>query len=189
MYFSFCKTEDFSKEEISNAYNLLNQSEKEYINRITDDKKKQALAARALLCSMLSKHYPEISLTNLYKKENGSPYLLNYNIYVSLTHSEHYVGCALSENKVGIDIQKIKSVSEKLVSRVCSDSELSYIKNNNEKAFFTLWSAKEAYIKATEGAFSDITNKTFVNNNTPYFAEGMFKYGFIDDYAWSVIEI
>lgn len=88
--------------------------------------------------------------------ESGKPYLENYpELYFSLSHSEDYVVCAISDKEIGVDIQKEKdNPLERVVARFFSTKENIIYQNlssNEEKRswFYRTWSAKEAYIKLT----------------------------------------
>ena len=80
------------------------------------------------------------------RNEKGKPYLKNFpDIHISISHSENSVVCAVSDKPAGIDIQKIKPVSEAVMKRVCSDKELNEIKNSFSpvSSFIYTWTKKE----------------------------------------------
>jgi phosphopantetheine--protein transferase-like protein len=59
----------------------------------------------------------------------------------------------VSGTPVGIDIEKIKPVTDKLINYVCNENEREYIESGNDKEyrFFAVWTAKEAYFKKNGG--------------------------------------
>ncbi len=189
MYYTFCPISEISEKDIKRAQTVLSASQLEYISKINEKKRDQSLAVRALLMLMLEKHYPNASISELNLKKNGKPYLMGKELFISLTHSGDFVGCALSPRPVGIDIERIRTLPQKLISRVCTDEEQVYVTQNGEESFFTLWTLKEAYIKANDCGFSQITRLSFVQDGKIITDEEKTKTGKTGEYIWSVIEI
>ncbi len=94
----------------------------------------------SLLKNILNKEYNIDSYTIVYNK-NGKPYLNNiYNIYFSISHSDKYLVIAISNKKIGVDIEKIKKYNTKI-------NDFLNIVPKNEEEFFEYWTKKEALIK------------------------------------------
>lgn len=93
------------------------------------------------------------------RSERGAPWLEPEGMpFVSLSHSGDYTVCALSDGKIGVDLQKMDSLpGEKkkdfwkrllrLAERFFHPDDTSWIRLDPEHRFFTVWSAKEAYVK------------------------------------------
>lgn len=86
--------------------------------------------------------------------EKGKPEIEDFPLYFSLSHSGKYVICAVSEQKIGADIQKYQKVEErKLAKRFFTGEEYQLLEQSSEEQrqalFFTLWTKKEAYGKLT----------------------------------------
>jgi 4'-phosphopantetheinyl transferase len=100
--------------------------------------------------------YTKYHRPTLYIKDNKSDYkdqLVDFNI----AHSGEYVVMAIIQGAiVGIDIEKIDYAinPNELSPIVFSDSEQLLVVNDNHK-FFTLWTKKEALIKAHGFGFLD----------------------------------
>lgn len=75
--------------------------------------------------------------------ENGKPYFKNSKIYFSISHSSEYVACIVSDNEIGIDIQKIRRIPDNL-NIVFNEDELEL----SSFELLKLWTKKEAIIKA-----------------------------------------
>ena len=57
-----------------------------------------------------------ISPGEILRNQSGKPYFKNPDMpYFNISHSGNYVACAFDENEVGLDIQKIKRIPEKVV--------------------------------------------------------------------------
>lgn len=95
--------------------------------------------------------------------EYGKPYLLNFpDVYFNISHSGEYVACAVSDEPVGVDIQKIGEYNSDVAKRVCNEKELKQIEDSLDKAseFTKLWTQKETVLKmyGTGIASGDIKN-------------------------------
>lgn len=191
MHFGISLMSDISAADISKAERLLSAEQSRHLAVKNLDKRRQSLAARALLMTALESHGYGVSLTELAAYDNGRPYFKgNDRVFVSLTHSGDRVGYALSSSPVGVDIERIRSVSEKLIARVCTVEEKEYVNSHGISAFFVLWALKEAYIKAADSSFSKVTKISFVKNGNiaPPSAEITIRHGVTEGYAWAVIE-
>jgi len=106
-------------------------------NKIKSKKRAlEILCTRSLLMQMGEKG--EISY-----EANGAPKLSN-NKYISISHSLKIVSIILSNNKCGIDIEKISNRAIQVYNRF--ESETKFIEKNSD--FATLvWSAKECIFK------------------------------------------
>lgn len=73
------------------------------------------------------------------------------NLFFNVSHSGNYVVGVLSDCEVGCDIEKISEASLEIAERYFCPTELEYIKSADDKnkAFFTLWTLKESYMKMT----------------------------------------
>ena len=90
----------------------------------------------------------------LYFGEKGKPQ--KKGIYFNLSHSARKVVFASSDCDVGVDVEKVRSVNEKLIKKVCSPIEAESVKN--DKDFFFVWTMKESLLKCLgSGLISDLT--------------------------------
>lgn len=128
--------------------------------------KKRSLAAGRLLARMCK----ELAVENpVYQTgEKGKPYLKNCPDFVfNLSHSGEYVALAYHQKstEVGIDIQKIRKLSDGMQKRILHPKEISencYDEmSEEEKNLFQnrIWAIKESYVKMTgEGLLHDFRN-------------------------------
>lgn len=84
--------------------------------------------------------------------EYGKPSLLSHpNFHFNLSHSGQYVACVVGDSAVGIDVEEIKQADLKIAERFFTENETRYIlsrpDNEQSKAFYRIWTMKEAYIK------------------------------------------
>ncbi len=182
LIYKFCKISDISESDIIQTFELLSDAQKAYLNSLNETKRKQSFAVRTLLNRVLTANFDNISISNLYRDSKGKPTLAQSNLSISLTHSCEYVGCAVSDNAVGIDIERIKPIKPAVIDKVCSSEEIQTL--NSEADFFTFWTLKEAYVKATGKTncrFSEIS----LENDSKY----NIITNEIDGYKYSILEI
>ena len=162
LIYEVCQISDIADVDIKSTYELLSNSQTAYLRSLNNTKRKQSLAVRALLKTVLQNNFEGICISQLSADSKGKPCLIDSNLFISLAHSADYVGCAVSDNAVGIDIEKIKPVKSSVIKRVCSTEEIINIKTDAD--FFTCWTLKEAYVKATGKTKSKFCELSFAND-------------------------
>ena len=110
-------------------------------------------ARRALEISA-QKH--QIQLGDLKKDENGVPLPFN-GIYWSVTHKTGYVAGVIARERIGIDLEKIRSVKEALYRKTANESEWGLSNSNKTVLFFRYWTSKESVIKASGTGIRDLS--------------------------------
>lgn len=154
---------------------------KEYINdkdiEKMDKYKLEINKKQSIMSSILKNKYIK---GDIYYNEYGKP--LSDMIYFNISHSNDFVILARSQKKIGIDIEYIlKDFSNDLINHICNIDEINYINQNDKnKAFYKLWTQKEAILKC-EGIGLTNKLKDLLVNNKLYLDS---KY--IDDYIYSV---
>ena len=118
---------------------------------------------RAILGYYLEVRPSKISLTyNNYGKPIINPETESAKIFFNLSHSKEMAAFAFSrDGHIGIDIEYLDPLRkiEKLSHYICSPLELSDFSSLNRgddklQAFYTLWTRKEAFIKALGSGLS-----------------------------------
>lgn len=103
----------------------------------------------------------------------GKPYLpQNLGISFNISHSGKWVVCALSNDEVGIDIEKISFDLDIDVSKYFHKNESKIINSFLGKpkyySFYRFWTAKESYLKCTGRGLSQPLNSFYVHNGFIY---------------------
>jgi 4'-phosphopantetheinyl transferase len=88
-----------------------------------------------------------------YKNRFGKPYItLKKNIHFNYSHSGDFVVCVFDDNRVGVDVEKIRNIDLDISNMVFTPDELQELslKKEDEKldCFYKFWTLKESYIKA-----------------------------------------
>ena len=143
------KIESLDKEALKEFFGRLSSAQQE---RISDKKKSdEAIAARFVLRELVLEYTGEDMTEKIRNDEKGRPFIEGRpDIFISLSHSKGVVAAAVGERAVGIDIEYIRPVSDKVKARVCKSAP------ENDNKFFKVWTIKEAYLKASGIAFSDM---------------------------------
>ena len=82
----------------------------------------------------------------------GKPYVVDFPVKISLSHSGKFAAVALSENEVGVDIERTEPQQRRLAERFFHPEEISYLApfdgDEFDRRFTEIWTRKEAYVKA-----------------------------------------
>lgn len=143
---------------------LLNEEERQRCHRFHfEHDRKHFLAAHALSRLAIA-HYLQCAPQELafVRGANGKPELAPHPgqppLRFNLSHTRGMVACAMTlDRDCGIDVERVREMKQLdgVAETVFSDWELNYLNNRSIDepsrlaAFFTLWTLKEAYIKAT----------------------------------------
>lgn len=135
----FWKYDDKSDEFDHNA--LIEPENFQRIEHYHPKKLSEYLMVRRLLKMVLPNH-------KILYKTIGQPYLHPKDAFISITHSFPFAALAVSNKRVGIDIEKIMPKILKIKEKFLHDSELQWTQNENEVEWLTvIWVIKEALYK------------------------------------------
>mgnify|MGYP004520747287 FL=1 len=114
--------------------------------RMPDDRKR-SFGAGVIIQKILEDH--GLSEKHLKYSENGKPFADG--LFFNVSHAGDYVVGVLSDCEVGCDIEKAVNAPLEIAEHYFNFPELEYIKSQRDKnkAFFTLWTLKESYMKMT----------------------------------------
>lgn len=136
---------------------ILSTDETSRANRFHRDSDRAAFIAargilRTLLGGYLQSHPEQIQFSY---SDRGKPFLADRSLQFNVSHSGGFALYVIADNRsVGIDIESIRAIEvEQLAQRFFSDREYQQLcklsEEQQSEAFFTYWTAKEAYLKAT----------------------------------------
>lgn len=148
---------ELSLQELNRLHQTLSEEEKERAERFHfPADRDRYITAHGSLRDVLGR-YLGCAPEELTFSENpyGKPALNDHRLEFNLSHSGDFVLLAVTrERKVGIDVERIRleSSSSAIARRYFSRAEVAGLESlplkQREKAFFTCWTRKEAYIKA-----------------------------------------
>lgn len=168
----FDKIEEFKYKFL---YNFLPKS-----RRIKVDKLKNLIDKKiAIIEYFIVKHFLKIKGNPDFKyTEKGKPFYNNKHFNIS--HCDNILVIAISEQEVGVDIQRLIEYDEKLIKHICNRNEINQL-DKNAKSLTRLWTQKESLIKCMGGTIvCDLKN---VLNNSEGFEFSFYER---DDYIISL---
>lgn len=90
-------------------------------------------------------------------RQHGKPALLHAGAPAfSMTHAGDVVGVVLHGSPVGLDVEEVRPLAdlEAMAEHACSPTELDAGAGTSAEAFFSVWTRKEAVLKATGDGLS-----------------------------------
>ncbi len=175
-------------------FEQMSSERKEAVSSIKISRKRKSKIIADALCRKAINEYCGVNPEDIVFKYNryGKPYVKNIPVHFSISHSGNYVVCAVSENEIGIDIEKIRDIDSRICKRFATEAEADYI-SSNQNRIFEIWTLKEAYFKCIgTGLTSDIKNISFdISGENINCSENGFKLSFTDidkNYICSVCE-
>ncbi len=108
---------------------------------------------RSLAAGLLLRHAFGERQNALLKTETGKLNLADGPCF-NLSHSGDFVILGVSEHIVGVDIERIAPYDRRVAARCYTQDELLWLESQeNDSAFYKLWTAKESIMKATGQGF------------------------------------
>ncbi len=163
--------DDLQAEKVQDILHYLPVDLAEEINeyRLLDDKKRK-LIAKFLIKGYFTKPDKGWNWDKWEKDVNGKPFIGDHSFF-NISHSGKYVVVAFSDYSLGIDIEEIKSIDVEPLAKMLHTDEYQYLKNNNfnQAAFYSLWTKKEAFLKAIGIGFIDGIDRISILKDPVYF--------------------
>ena len=163
MYFLYDSIYSYSEDEYLFFYQKLSIRDKARVDLLVRDHDKRLFLLSRMLLSKLSLQYYGCDYFDLaiYYNEFGKP--LTNKFYFNISHSHDYAIVACNSNRIGVDIEKIRNVDDKMIYYFCNDKEKEYVLKSKDKnkAFFTLFCLKEAYFKMLGSSIRNFSDMEF----------------------------
>ena len=169
---------DVTEENLQTFISLLSESEKIKADRFKFPQHQRRYQAVHGILRMILARYVNLdpAQINFTHSDRGKPYLTDdcnpLNLQFNLSHSENMAIVGISrDRRIGVDLEKIRSMenAEQLAQRFFCVSEhrllTQAIPEERDKLFFQLWTAKEAYLKATGEGISGGLNQVEIALN------------------------
>jgi len=148
---------DINQEVSSSQYHqmlsLIPDEKRQRIDRFHFKKDTLCSLYGDILIRYISSDILKIDNQDIYIQENryGKPYLKDLPLHFNLSHSGHWVIAAISNDIVGVDIEKINDIDLNIAERFFTNNECLQIfgsdSNSRQAQFFSIWTLKESYIK------------------------------------------
>ena len=147
-----------SKEIISEQTQILiwkySDEEKFSADLISDEKEFENLKQKSpkrLIEKQMVRHMLRKILPNhkIRYHENGQPYLEPFDKFVSVSHSFPYAVLAISEKKIGVDIEQVKDRIDKIKHKFLHPTEIDWLSRAESgiEHLTAIWCIKDALFK------------------------------------------
>lgn len=172
------------KENYKILENIWQERKEKILSYKFENGRKESLGSALMLQKVLFQN--NLTPQNIKYGQNGKPEIEG--LHFNISHAENFVICSVSENPVGCDIEKIRSIKSGFEKRFFTQNEVSYLdKFSGEeklKQFFRLWTMKESYMKFTgEGMKLALNRFEFnIEDSVKVFRDGVLCSCFIKEY-------
>lgn len=136
----------------------------------------RTLLGKIILLNYLKRN-TNFNLSHIELTQYKKPYIPNSNLNFNISHSGQYVVCAFANShQVGIDIEACKDIDLNDFKIALSQDEFSQIQNSSKKLkeFYTIWTIKEAVLKAVGKGLINNIKDLKINNNVVYFQKEQY---------------
>lgn len=141
-------TIDFTQADYTKTYSLLERAVRDKIDaKKYEEDRRSSLAGYILLYRGAYELYKKRQF-NITFNEYGKP-LCDF-CFFSISHSDGHVVCVLSDEPVGVDIQKLSNIKPREKYKFFNEKENCYVNQNSDllsKKFIEIFTKKEAAVK------------------------------------------
>ena len=121
------------------------KNEKEHARHYHPKKKKEHYASRMLIAKVMNSLGLEYH--GIVKDNHGKPFLGGYDMHLSITHNDDFVGCLINRlHPCGMDIEHQRVQLPRIMRKYLNDHEQMLYGGDMER-LTVAWSAKEAIYK------------------------------------------
>ncbi len=141
-------------EDLEARYQSLSPPERERADRYHFEHSRQQLVLSHYARDRILDRHLGPGARTFVQAQHGKPYLENCELRFNLTHSHQLALLAVAPTELGVDVEYIerKTPYEDLAKRFFSKPEaeqfMALPQERRKDVFFTIWTRKEAYIKA-----------------------------------------
>ncbi len=133
--------------------------------------KRQAIVGNLMLADYMGISIDELLHGDLfYYGDHGKPFLKSKQFQFNISNSYDLVILVVSDEEVGIDIEKLRPFTYKRITRAFTDKELNYLSNLDKSKdgdeTLKLWTIKEAALKLVGTGLSGKVKSVDINVDT-----------------------
>lgn len=141
--------------------------------------------ARYCIAKKLGLSFETVSFS---KNCYGKPYITNTaDLFFNMSHSGDYIICGLSNEPIGVDVEKIEKAPMEVAEHCFSIDEQRALRDKKggeaDRHFYALWTLKEAYLKMNGTGLKNISRCSFLldseNGKITCFADGKITEQFV----------
>ena len=156
----------------------LTDNEELYLKKITNENRKQEfIQIRALRNKTIGK-------LEIDYNENGKPFLVESDEYISISHSQNFIGILKSNFDVGLDLEEVNERISKIKNRFLNDKELKLFGSSIENLTIA-WTIKEALFKLNTRNGIDFRKELLIDEKTDF----GFNCRMLDIDGWRLVKL
>lgn len=127
--------------------NVESKSIREHVGRIVDARYKTLSSlSYELLDELFKSNARSLSELEIVFSKPNKPRSSSPAYHFNISHSGNAVAAVISDSEVGIDIEEVGEIRERIMRKCLSERERELV--TSAEAFYRLWTLKEAYLKA-----------------------------------------
>ncbi len=167
MYFFIRNINDYNNDYLNEFSSSIYAEKRNRIDKYKRyDDKKRSIIGEIIISELLNKYYKiDYKSLNIVTNKYGKPLVTNINIFFNISHSSDLIAGIVCNNEVGIDVEKVKDVSDSFISQYSTKKEIDYISSDKRKAF-EIFCLKEAYFKMKGTDLSNLLSIEFSINDS-----------------------
>lgn len=168
----------FVEPKITINTTFLYPNEEQLLNKINNQlKKEEFLQIRDLRNKIIGEIEIDYNI-------DGKPFLVNSNEFISISHSQHFIGILRANFDIGLDIEEINERITKIKNRFLNEGELLLIGTTKENLTIA-WTIKEALFKLNNRKGIDFRKELLIEEKTDF----GFKCRMLDQDGWRIVKI
>jgi 4'-phosphopantetheinyl transferase EntD len=117
--------------------------EKSFFEKLTIEKRKQEFLQARVIRDQI------VDGTEIIYNEDGKPFLKDNSQFISISHSENYIGMVCAPFNIGMDIEEVNERIHKIKNRFLNEKEIESFAKDTLDLTIT-WTIKEALYKLNE---------------------------------------
>ena len=142
----------YDDEDVFNHEELIQPEDFQKVEHFHPKKMAEYLMIRRMLKMAMPEH-------KILYKTIGQPYLWPKDAFISITHSFPFASLAISQKRVGVDLEKIMPKILKIKHKFLHEGEKWWTENEDEVEFLTvIWVIKEALYKLHPSKYWSLKN-------------------------------
>ena len=145
LYISHVKT------SFEGSKDVLRADDVDEIGAVKNEKLRNQKATARLLLRHALKDCGLQEKESIKKTDKGKPYIERENLFFNISHTDRLVVCAVADKEIGVDVEKIRKLSDAAIKSILCPSEISVFQTLSQKEkneyVCVSWTLKESLTK------------------------------------------
>ena len=174
--------EDFVKifiepKKKENQPNFIGNEKNQFEKLIIEKRKQEFLQARVIRDQIADE-------TEIIYNEDGKPFLKDNSQFISISHSENYIGIVCAPFNIGMDIEEVNERIHKIKNRFLNEQEIESF-GKDTLSLTIAWTIKEALFKLNDRKGIDFRKELLIKEKI----NGFYLCHMLELYGWHSVRI